>query len=93
MNNCNNDYYFLETKYFSINQLERSRSRSRLPLKYNVHVPHAHVHVRDRVELKIGITSKLNKLYTFNLNLISITKSIMKYHNFSITCNVQTHYN
>ena len=80
-------------KYFSINRLERSRSRSCLPLKYNVGVPHAHVHVRDRVELKIGITSELNKLHAFNLHIISITKSIMKYHNFVITCNVQTHYN
>ena len=73
MNNCNNDYCFLETKYFSINQLERSRSRSRLPLKYNVHVPHAHGHVRDRVELKIGIRNKLNMLNAFNLSRISIT--------------------
>ena len=67
MNNCNNDYYFLETKYFSINQLEWSRSRSRLPLRYNVGVPHAHVHVRDRVELKIGITDEFNMLNAFNL--------------------------
>ena len=51
----------------SINRLERSCSRSRLPLKYDVHVPHAHVHVRDRVELKIGITNKLNMLNAINL--------------------------
>ena len=79
----------MERKYFSINRLERSSSRSCLPLKYNVRVPHAHAHVRDRVELKIGITNKLNMLNA----LFQLPNLEMKYHNLFITCKVQTHYN